>query len=54
LENNCKGIVDVIERKALYFEGSHGQDIVIKPIPDNLKQITEDKRVELTGKFCFR
>ncbi|CAK8698540.1 unnamed protein product [Clavelina lepadiformis] len=47
LENDTKGIVDIIRRKALYFEGSHGQDVVEKDIPDDLKAITEEKRTEL-------
>ena len=49
LENDCKGIVDVIRRKALYFEGSHGQDVIEKPIPKDLESITEEKRIELIG-----
>lgn len=48
LESESKGLVDVISRKALYFEGESGQDIVEKPIPDNLVEITEEKRREIT------
>ncbi|XP_077970615.1 elongation factor G, mitochondrial-like isoform X2 [Styela clava] len=47
LESESTGIVDVISRKALYFEGESGENIVEKSIPDNLVDITEEKRNEL-------
>ena len=49
LEGESKGVVDIIEQKALYFEGAHGQNVVEKPIPNNLKSIAEEKLVELIG-----
>ena len=49
LESESTGIVDVISRKALYFEGESGENIVEKSIPDNLVDITEEKRNELIG-----
>lgn len=47
LESESKGIIDIISRKTLYFEGDSGETIVEKPIPDNLVDIAEDKRNEL-------
>uniref|UniRef100_H2ZAD1 Elongation factor G, mitochondrial n=1 Tax=Ciona savignyi TaxID=51511 RepID=H2ZAD1_CIOSA len=47
LEGKSTGIVDVVMRKALYFEGNNGQNIVEKEIPEDLKEITEIKRTEL-------
>nr|XP_002128337.1 elongation factor G, mitochondrial-like [Ciona intestinalis] len=47
LEGDSSGIVDIINRKALFFEGDNGQTVTEKPIPENLIEITETKRTEL-------
>ena len=38
LEENLKGVVDLIKMKALYFEGEKGIDVVEKEIPEEWKE----------------
>jgi elongation factor G len=47
LENQHKGVVDLITREAWYFEGEKGDDITKKPIPDDLKDVCEKQRTKL-------
>lgn len=47
LENNCKGIVDLIEEKAIYFEGDFGDTIRYDEIPKELRSEATDYRHEL-------
>ncbi|EMN48263.1 translation elongation factor G [Leptospira interrogans str. L1207] len=47
LENDLKGIVDLVTMKAYYFEGKDGMDIQEKEIPDNLKELAQKKHEEL-------
>lgn len=47
LENDCKGIIDLIEQKALYFEGECGLDIKKDEIPTDMKEECTQKRNEL-------
>ncbi|BES88785.1 Elongation factor G, mitochondrial [Nesidiocoris tenuis] len=47
LEGETKGIVDVIQRKALYFEGPHGNLVREDEIPQDLRTLAEDRRQEL-------
>ncbi|CAF1528706.1 unnamed protein product, partial [Didymodactylos carnosus] len=47
LESNFKGIIDLIERKAYYFHGPHGDEIVSENIPDEYVKETEEKRRDL-------
>ncbi|WP_078124638.1 elongation factor G [Leptospira alexanderi] len=47
LENDLKGIVDLVTMKAYYFEGKDGMDIQEKEIPDDLKELANKKREEL-------
>ncbi|EMF80355.1 translation elongation factor G [Leptospira weilii serovar Topaz str. LT2116] len=47
LENDLKGIVDLVTMKAYYFEGKDGMDIQEKEIPDDLKELANQKREEL-------
>ena len=47
LENDCKGIIDLIEQKALYFEGECGLDIRKDEIPADMKEECTQKRNEL-------
>ncbi|XP_031619076.1 elongation factor G, mitochondrial [Contarinia nasturtii] len=47
LEKDCKGIIDLIEEKALYFEGECGLDIRKDEIPDDMKDECKTKRAEL-------
>lgn len=53
LESKTAGIIDIITRKALYFEGGMGQNIVEKEIPQDLQELAEEKRMELIGKYVL-
>ena len=50
LEADFKGIVDLIEEKAFYSEGEHGENIIEKEIPEELKAEAAKKRAELIEK----
>ncbi|MDL5246632.1 elongation factor G [Leptospira weilii] len=47
LENDLKGIVDLVTMKAFYFEGKDGMDIQEREIPDDLKELAQKKHEEL-------
>ncbi|ODV91802.1 hypothetical protein CANCADRAFT_75833 [Tortispora caseinolytica NRRL Y-17796] len=47
LEGDLKGVVDIIERKAIYNEGSSGEKLRVDAVPDELKDIVEEKRALL-------
>lgn len=47
LDQELKGVVDIIMRKAYLFEGTSGQEVKEVPIPENLKKEVETKRQEL-------
>ena len=38
LEENHKGVIDLINNKAIYYEGPNGMDIVEKAVPDEFKE----------------
>ena len=44
LEDKHVGVVDLVEMKAIYFEGPSGEDVVEKEIPDELKAEAESAR----------
>ena len=46
-ENDFAGIVDIIERKAWFYDGNAEENAVEKPIPAYLKDIVEEKRMQL-------
>jgi elongation factor G len=37
IEDKFEGVIDLIQMKAVYFEGDHGQYVTLKDIPENLK-----------------
>ncbi|CAG0887145.1 unnamed protein product [Cyprideis torosa] len=43
-EGDTKGIVDLLERKAIYFDGPCGDDIRYEPVPEDLQAEVESKR----------
>ncbi|CAG8465312.1 4120_t:CDS:10, partial [Acaulospora colombiana] len=47
LEENLKGIVDLIKWKAVYNEGDRGEKVIEKEIPDDLMDLAVKKRQEL-------
>jgi elongation factor G len=47
LEADHSGVVDLIEMKALYFEGEHGETVREAEIPEHMQGAAVDKRNEL-------
>ena len=37
-EDKFEGVIDLIQFKAVYFEGHSGQDLFFKEVPENLKE----------------
>ena len=50
-EKDLKGVVDLLEMKALYSEGEWGEIIKEDSIPDNLKEKAEKLRAEIVEKI---
>ncbi|PPS19887.1 hypothetical protein GOBAR_AA00688 [Gossypium barbadense] len=47
LEENFKGLIDLVQLKAYYFHGSSGEKIVTEEIPADMEAIVAEKRREL-------
>nr|MBE5726076.1 iconoclast [Cucujiformia] len=47
LESNCKGIIDLIEQKAIYFEGDFGETLKYDQIPKEFVTESNDRKHEL-------
>ena len=47
LEQNFKGIADVINMKAYYFEGEHGEVVREEKIPEDIQDICDARYLEL-------
>lgn len=47
LESNCKGIVDLVSERALYFEGNLGMQIRADEIPQDMRVEAKERRQEL-------
>ena len=47
LEENHKGIIDLITMKAIYFNGEHGDDLRVEEIPDELRAEAESYRANM-------
>ncbi|MBF0378206.1 MAG: elongation factor G [Desulfamplus sp.] len=47
LEDKLKGVVDLVSMKALYFEGDNGENVIVKEIPNELKDEAAEKREEM-------
>ncbi len=43
-ESNFEGVIDLILMKAVYFEGAQGEIVVVKEIPSEMKNKTEEYR----------
>lgn len=50
-ESDFQGVVDLIEMKAIYFEGEHGEQVIEKEIPTDLKEEAEKRRREMIEKI---
>jgi len=47
LESDCKGLVDVVNERAIYFQDDFGTKIVYDEIPKDMRAESEDTRAEL-------
>ena len=48
LEGDHVGVVDLIEMKAVTFDGEKGEDVIVSDdIPEELMEMVEQKRIEL-------
>ncbi|KAI2622374.1 translation elongation factor G [Hypoxylon sp. NC1633] len=52
VEEHFKGVVDLIDMKAIYSEGHKGTIVRIGPVPEDLKEFAEKKRQELIEKLA--
>jgi elongation factor G len=44
LESNFQGVVDLIDRQAVYFDGEKGEDLRFEPIPEDMTDAAERAR----------
>lgn len=44
LENALKGLIDIVRRKALYFDGDSGEVVREEPVPKEHLEFVEEKR----------
>ncbi len=51
LEDNFKGMIDLLKMKALFFEGDFGQDLRVDEIPQELQETAEKWREKLVEKI---
>lgn len=47
LESNCKGVIDLVNENAMYFEGDYGNQIRIDEIPQDMRTEASERRQEL-------
>lgn len=47
LEKECKGILDLIEERAIYFDGDFGEKIRYDEVPQDKRSEVQEKRHEL-------
>uniref|UniRef100_T1JTG7 Elongation factor G, mitochondrial n=1 Tax=Tetranychus urticae TaxID=32264 RepID=T1JTG7_TETUR len=47
IEDNLKGIIDLIDEKAIYFDGPHGEKVRHDEIPKDMRAEAVDRRQEL-------
>lgn len=51
-ESNCQGVIDLLEKKAMYFEGELGKEVRIEnEIPAEFKEEVDKRRGELIEKI---
>ncbi|HEY8375463.1 MAG TPA: GTP-binding protein, partial [Nannocystis sp.] len=46
-EDNFEGVVDLLTREALYFDGANGEKVRREPCPEHLKEAVEEYRMKL-------
>lgn len=47
IENLLEGVVDLVRKKALFFDGNKGTEVVVSDVPEGLVQMVNEKRTEL-------
>eukprot|EP00466_Bigelowiella_natans_P000906 jgi/Bigna1/38920/e_gw1.29.94.1 len=47
LEGEHKGVVDLVERKAIIFEGEYGEKLTDAPVPADMEDFVDEKRAEM-------
>ncbi|XP_038208854.1 elongation factor G, mitochondrial [Zerene cesonia] len=47
LEKDCQGIIDLVEEKAIYFDGDYGEIVRLDEIPKDRRAEANDRRHEL-------
>ena len=52
LSKDHVGVIDLIERKAYYFEGANGEEPVVRPVPAELEGAAEERRAELLERLA--
>lgn len=52
LEDNHKGVVDLVKNKSYTFGGEKGETVVEGEIPDDMKDLVQEKRIELIEKLA--
>jgi elongation factor G len=52
LEEKFEGVIDLFEMKVIYFEGEHGENVIAKEIPKNLKSEAEKWRKLMIEKIA--
>ncbi|KAL7497662.1 hypothetical protein ACHAWT_006050 [Skeletonema menzelii] len=52
LEDKHTGVVDLIRNKSYKFDGERGENVVEGEVPDDMKDLVEEKRMELIEKLA--
>ena len=51
-EDTFKGIIDLFEMQAYYYNDDKGEDITITDIPDDMKDLAEEYRAKMIESIC--
>jgi elongation factor G len=52
LEGEHRGVVDLLEQKAYFFDGDKGEKVIEQDIPAELMELVEEKRLELVERVA--
>jgi elongation factor G len=52
-EQEFAGIIDLIEMTANYYEGEHGENLVVQPIPENLLAQAQEAREKMLDRLSL-
>ncbi|MDO4478053.1 MAG: elongation factor G [Lachnospiraceae bacterium] len=51
-EDTFKGLIDLMEMQAYYYNGKDGSDVVIEPIPEDMADLAEEWHTTLVEQIC--